>query len=1030
MNFTGFNVSFANRLLAGFSLSLVLVFGVGYISYKSISELNADNKKVMNTYEVIQKIKALEQQLIDVETGMRGYVITGNSDFLDLYKKAIERIPFHIDELQELTSDNSIQQRNIAGLRPIIIDKLQDFEMKVALRAEKGFESAQASVATGNGKRLMDKIRAQLKVMVDEEEGLLKIRLDRTQKSLEQTQQVIIGGTLLILLIVVVLILYIRTTFEKQKVAEAKLQIQNQNLEELSLENKRRNWLLSGAGELNQTLRVEGSIMELSNNIISFFANYLNLPIGALYLVGDREKHLYLSGSYAFKHRKRSESSIAFGEGLVGQAALENKSIIFTNVPDDYIHINSGLGESRPKNIAVYPLAIGKEVKGVIELGSATDFTKDQLEFIEFVIESAAIALNAAQARIRTAELLEETQQQAEELEQQQEELRQTNEELASQTQLLQASEEELRVQQEELKQTNVELEEKAQELEEKNDAIEQARQDVMLKAQELEQTSKYKSEFLANMSHELRTPLNSVLILAKLMMENKDSNLTDKQVEYAQVIHKSGNDLLNLINDILDLSKIEAGKIDFNIEPVSIDAIKNDIVNIFKETANQKKINFELNVKEDVPSMLVTDKMRVEQVLKNLLSNAFKFTAAGGSVQMNVFRANTKLSSISFYDKVDAVGFEVIDSGIGIPAEKQALIFEAFQQADGSTSRRYGGTGLGLSISKELVHRLGGEIHLKSEDGKGSVFTIYLPVNVSAAESKVLGAPAEQMVQALRQPTKENIHIDQERTKKVVLLHPDAKKAASIVSEIEEQEPLVKVVPVASTKEALKVLANASPQLLIVNLELTELDVLEWIAKTKTNKKWQNLNIIAHTTKGLSAAEDEQLKRMQIAAVMHSLKAADRLVEELHLLERQGKTEVVLNPDYQPVLDDVLKDRHVLLVDDDMRNIFALSNVLELNQMKVLTAGDGREAISILKQNPQIEIVLMDMMMPEMDGYEAMTEIRKVNKYKNLPMLALTAKAMQGDREKCIEAGASDYISKPVNIDQLLSLMKVWLYK
>lgn len=1030
MNFTDFKVSFANRLLAGFSLSLVLVFGVGYSSYRSITELNADNKLVGHTYEVIQKIDDLEQQLVDVETGMRGYVITGNQQFLDLYKVAIGAIPSHIDRLQQLTIDNANQQASISLLRPITMEKLEDFENKVSLRTEKGFESAQASVATGNGKRLMDKIRARLKVMITEENRLLQIRLVRTQISLEQTQRTILGGTLLILLIVVVLILYIRTTFEKQKIAEAKLQVQNQDLEELSLENKKRNWLLSGAGELNQTLRIESSIMEMSNNIVSFFANYLQLPIGALYLVADREKQLYLAGSYAFKHRKRSENSIALGEGLVGQAALENKSIIFTNVPDDYIHINSGLGESIPKNIAVYPLAIGKEVKGVIELGSTSNFSKDQLEFIEFVLENTAIALNAAQARIRTAELLEETQQQAEELEQQQEELRQTNEELASQTQLLQASEEELRVQQEELKQTNVELEEKAQELEEKNDAIEQARQDVMLKAQELEQTSKYKSEFLANMSHELRTPLNSVLILAKLMMENKESNLTDKQVEYAQVIHKSGNDLLNLINDILDLSKIEAGKIDFNIEPVNIEAIKNDILNLFKETANQKKINFELSVKEDVPALLVTDKMRVEQVLKNLLSNAFKFTAAGGTVQMNIFKANTKLSSVSFYDKVDAVGFEIIDSGIGIPAEKQALIFEAFQQADGSTSRRYGGTGLGLSISKELVHRLGGEIHLKSEEGKGSVFTIYLPVNVSAAESKVVEAPEKQLIQELRKPAKASIHIEQERSKKVVLLHPDLKKAATLVAEIEDQEPNVKVVPLATAKEALKVLAESSPQLVIINLELTDVDALEWIAKTKANKKWQNLSIIAYTAKGVSAAEDEQLKRMQIATVMHSPKAADRLVEELHLLERQGKTEVVLNPDYQPVLDDVLKDRHVLLVDDDMRNIFAVSNVLELNQMKVLTAGDGREAISILKQNPQIEMVLMDMMMPEMDGYEAMAEIRKITKYKNLPMLALTAKAMQGDREKCIEAGASDYISKPVNIDQLLSLMKVWLYK
>ncbi len=1018
-------ISFANRLFAGFTLSIVLVVGVGYISYQSIEELTLDSDKVVFTYEVIQKIEAIEQSVVYAEAGARGYFVTGKEEFLDVYYESLSKINQQIEDLTVVTKSNEIIQQNIEILRPIVAAKTKDLQFKVDMRTNEGFEKVRDLIALGGGKQLMDSFRKQIKVLIAEENKLLKIRSEKTQHTIKQTEQILVVGILLILIIVIALVLYIRGTFDKQRAAELLLKENNQQLLDLSAENEKRNWVLTGAGELNETLRKGGNILDMSNGIVSFFAHYLKLQIGALYLVSDKGQQLNLAGSYAFKHRKRSETAIAFGEGLVGQAAIENKAIVFTDVPENYIQINSGLGEATPRNIAVFPLAIGNDVKGVIELGSAMDFTITQLEFVEFVLENIAIAIGAAQSSIRTAELLEETQQQTEELEQQQEELRQTNEELANQTQLLQASEEELRVQQEELKQTNVELEEKAQELEEKNDAIELARQEVMAKAHELEQTSKYKSEFLANMSHELRTPLNSVLILAKLMMENKESNLTDKQVEYAQVIHKSGNDLLNLINDILDLSKIEAGKIDFNIETVSIASIKSDISNLFKETANQKKISFELMVKDGLPATIVTDKMRLEQILKNLLSNAFKFTANGGAVQLNIFPADIKLKKRSHYSATQIIGFEVVDSGIGIPAEKQALIFEAFQQADGSTSRRYGGTGLGLSISKELVHRLGGEIHLNSVDKKGSTFTIYLPTAIDEIENDNLISTS---------PVVENISNAaiqrQERTKEVVLLHSDAKKAELLLQEIEEEAEDIRVIHVLDTKAALKALANVSPPVLITALELKEVDALDWIAKIKANKNLQDLAVIAYTAKTLTEQEDEQLKKMQVITVVKSSQSAKRIVEEIYLLQQHGKAEVVLKPDYQPVLDDVLRDRCVLLVDDDMRNIFALSNVLELNQMKVLTAGDGREAISVLKQNSNIEMVLMDMMMPEMDGYEAMTEIRKANKYKNLPILALTAKAMQGDREKCIEAGASDYISKPVNVDQLLSLMKVWLYK
>lgn len=1018
MDLSAPRISFSARLLLGFSLSIILVISVGVVSYRSIITVNEDTKWVTHTYKVIQELDGLTQLATDAETNARGFMISAEDKYEQEYMKYIEQLLQKMEEVQRLTIDNKQQQQRMAKISQLIQQKKDDMDMKIGLRRDKGFVRLNEEVLKGKGKKLMDEIRAECKQMIEEEERLLKIRTDKTAEGVIKTQWTIIIGILVILSVVIALITYIRRTFALQQAAEQAIQEKNANLAILSAENEKRNRLLTGASDLSTLLRVEQNIRAFSDAILAFIADHLHIQIGALYLVDEERKELYLAGSYAYQFRKNSDSRLSLGEGLVGQAALENKAIVFTDVPKDYIRIQSGLGEMVPANIAVFPLSIGKQVIGVMELGAVAPLNEEAISFLEFTCETIAIAIHAALSRIQTAELLMRTQEQAEELEQQQEELKQTNEELSAQTQLLQASEEELRVQQEELKQTNVELEEKAQELEEKNDAIEQARQEVMLQAKELEQTSRYKSEFLANMSHELRTPLNSILILAKLMEENKEKNLFPKQVEYAQVIHKSGNDLLNLINDILDLSKIEAGKVEFKLEDVDLKNIKTNMENLFEGVANQKQIEFSVQLK-DVPEGIQTDSMRLEQVLKNLLSNAFKFTAQSGKVQLIVSPAQRHQHHLQHSS---VLCFEVIDSGIGIPAEKQALIFEAFQQADGSTSRRYGGTGLGLSISKELVHRLGGEIQLRSEEGKGSTFSIFLPAGAAILQSAA-SSSVEKKSPAKKVAAKE-------RSKKIVFLHAEHEDMMQLAREMESQDADLQILHATKTKDALALLAEQKEQRMIIDLGLSDADVLEWLAQLNGDEHWDQLALLAYTRDALTERDDEQLKRLGIPVVMESPQAAKRLLDELNLLQRKAKAEVKVSADYQPVLDDVLRDKYVLLVDDDMRNIFALSNVLELNQMKVLTAGDGREAIEKLKLNPQIDIVLMDMMMPEMDGYEAMQEIRKSPKFKNLPMLALTAKAMQGDREKCIEAGASDYISKPVNVDQLLSLMKVWLYQ
>jgi CheY-like chemotaxis protein len=837
----------------------------------------------------------------------------------------------------------------------------------------------------------------------------------------------------------------------------------------------------------------------------------------------------------------------------------------------DYIKINSGLGSTAPRNIIIYPFLYENNLKGVIEIGSAKEITEMEKQFLETGVESIGIAIHTAESRTQLKELLEETQRQAEELESQQEELRQINEELQEKTQMLEHSEAELKAQQEELQQTNEELEEKASLLEEQKEKLELAKIEVENKARELEVTSKYKSEFLANMSHELRTPLNSILILSQLLEENKYGKLSEKDVEFAKNINNSGTDLLNLINEILDLSKVESGKIDLDINEVSVGNIVDNLESMFKEIAKSKRIDFRIHYsKEKFKVPLLSDKQRLEQILRNLLSNAFKFTEKGGKIDLDVslttpqpFIKNPKLRKLK-----ELVAFTVKDTGIGISHDKQGIIFNAFQQADGTTKRKYGGTGLGLSISRELAFALGGEIYVKSEPGKGSEFTLYLPpkfdesivvpgekgVEVTFSNNKKTedeeipaSSYSQQVIPDDRYITESTdktiliieddvelckilLSLSREKGYKVILAHqgntglslarhhrPDAiildlklpvmdgsdvlkqlkndpalrhipvqiisgydkrkesleqgafsflkkpldkEKTLSLFDKIEDfiNRKMKKLLVVEDNKEqnsairelignndvksfaaytgneAYKMLEKEIYDCIIVDLGLPDMSGFELLEKIKENYALNKIPIIVYTGRDLNKDEAQKLNKLANTVVLKTTNSKERLLDETTLFLH--RVESKLPKEKQQIIrklhrtDEVLKNKKVLIVDDDVRNTYSLTNVLEEEEMKYITAENGKVALEMLAEHDDIDIILMDVMMPEMDGFEATREIRKSSRFGKLPIIGLTAKAMKGDREKCLESGMSDYISKPVNVEQLLSLMRVWLYK
>lgn len=820
------------------------------------------------------------------------------------------------------------------------------------------------------------------------------------------------------------------------------LDIQIQKEQELT-------WAKSNIANITTSLTGTNDIESLAKTFLSEIVPLVGASHAVFFAKESTEEDMEpvyrMLGSYALKERKHLTNTFKPGEGLIGQAVIEKSPIILTEVPENYISIKSGIGEAAPLNVYVLPIQYEGDVKAVLEVASFKAFTPIEQSFLEDLMEDLGIILESVMGRIQLAKLLEEsqalmeeTQAQSEELQSQQEELRATNEELEEQTMALKQSEERLQMQQEELEEINANLEEKTKSLEEqnkqferKNKEVEAAKMELEEKAEQLALSSKYKSEFLANMSHELRTPLNSLLILSKLLTDNKEGNLSEKQKDFARTIYSSGNDLLTMINDILDLAKIESGKVEVYPSNIEIKNIIDFVEATFSSMAEVKGLGFRVNVHENVPKTIYSDEIRIQQVLKNLLSNAFKFTEKG-EVVLDISIDPNEITQ-------PAIIFSVQDTGIGIAKEKQELIFEAFQQADGTTSRKFGGTGLGLSIAKESAALLGGEIKVSSVVGKGTTFTFTISSStnqvkdstilneVAATNEKVLQKPSNnERKSETNHPIEENSHI-----KRVLIVDDDKNQRNSIMELIGDMDLIFKAVSTGT--EAIEELKVNSFDCMILDLGLSDTSGFDLLKHIKQEDETSDVKVIVYTGRALTSKEELDLNKYAHTIIIKDEQSPFRLKEELSLFLKESTSEIIditnLTTDSENDFE-ILKGKKVLVVDDDIRNVFALSSILEQFGMNITFAENGVESLEVLNNNPNMDIVLMDIMMPEMDGYEAMRQIRSNRQFINLPIIALTAKAMKDDREKCLEAGASDYIVKPIDSEQLISLIKVWLYQ
>lgn len=970
-------LNIGTKIGVAFGISFAIISTIGIIAYQSTVNLVENIRWQTHAYRVLGELKDLMSQLQSVESAQRGYILTGERRYLEPYYIAIPAINQNIKNLRSLTKDNTNQQLSINSLEPLISQRIDIIQDTIALREKQGLEPARQLVLGDKGKNLMNTIRRIAVEVETQEKRLLDMRSRKTQMATQQANNTIAFGIPFTFLLLSLIGIYLNRNISKPlqdiakkttKLADGDLSVSviegkrqdeigvlvqafNQmvtSLREKTQSNDEQTWLKSNLAKFTQMLQGMRNLQTVAKAILSELTPLVGAQQGVFYLMDmtNNLPILKLIGSYAYQERRNLSNRFQLGEGLVGQCALEKQKILLTDVPSDYIYITSGLGAAKPFNIIVFPIIFENQVTAVIELASFQKFTEIHLTLIDHFSEAIGIVLNAIASNIRTEELLQQSQALATILQNQQDELQQTNQRLEQQTANLYNSEELLKKQQrelkysnEELQQLNAELEKKAellelqkQKVEEKNYELEEARKSLEIQASELALSSKYKSEFLANMSHELRTPLNSLLILAKLLTDNSDGNLTSKQVEYSNTIYSAGNDLLSLINDILDLAKIESGTMSLELYPLLFSELKINLQRNFELVAKNKGLKFVLEFSPTLPQSFETDAKRLQQVLKNLLANAFKFTEKG-EVRLTINLANQgwNIYSESLNQANAVIAFSVSDTGVGIAPSKQKIIFEAFQQVDGSTSRKYGGTGLGLSISREIARLLGGEITLKSRLGEGSTFTLYIPLICNLDELNFA--------------------------------------VASTTQEISK-----KITP----NTQLNILIDSPPN------EQT----------------------------GVGSGVD---LNVETSLFLHRIQSLPPVINQ--------QIPAILQPS-----DTILIDKKLLIIDDDVRNIFAITSLLEGYQMQVLYAENGIEGIEVLQNNPDINIVLMDVMMPEMDGYETTKRIRQQSQFQSLPIIALTAKAMQGDREKCIQAGMSDYITKPVDSEQLLSLLRILL--
>lgn len=1089
---------------------------------------------------------SVKNRLLTAEANVRGFAITGSRAFETNFLQASDDIWKDVEALQKLVKDSKMQSARVDSLSDLLETRVHLMTQQYEILKTGKYSTDTIQRIVLQGKEASSKIDFSFRRIENVEEGLLAEREQLASASSIRAKQYIVIGSSLFFMVILLLYYFIRKTYLAQRASEQAMQMANNKLEQLGLEDQEKNWILNAAMEVSSAVRGEPTLAQLSERLLGKLAELTESQVSAMYLVTRSGNALERSAIYGVSAPDAAPSFIPFREGILGQFAADKGNIKRLDVAEGYLQVRTATGSSAPGLVLMKNIRFDGTTAGVIEIGYLKDPGAKVIKLLDMISDNVAVAIMAARARETTNELLEKTQLQAEELESQQEELRVTNEELTRQTALLQVSEEELRVQQEELKQINTELEEKAFMLEEQKNTIEEARDQVQIKADELERSGRFKSEFLANMSHELRTPLNSILILSRILGENKGARLNEEEERYASVIYNSGNDLLTLINDILDLAKVEAGKIELVYENISTESVLTEIKSTFQKVAENKGLALQVEKTVSCPATLFTDHTRLLQILRNLISNAVKFTSAPGKVSLRISQEQGQLH------------FEVADTGIGIPLDKQASIFEAFQQADGSTSRKYGGTGLGLSISRELASLFNGSIFLKSVPGEGSVFTLKIPFLTEAdgqtavvadepsaepakpqsRESKpqasengksgrllliedddvfaadmaakaqasgftvqiatngrealdMIGTfnptaiildmhlpdiPGEAVLRELKSDTRTRVipvhtvssgeYFNEEMLKngaigfmqkpvdersaqqiftalklegkdlglqRILLIEDDAYQSQYLGDFLVSNN--IFVLYAYSAAEALSILETDAVDGIILDVRLADMNGLDLLDKIKENAQWNELPVVVNTAEDLTQADLARVMKYAHPVVIKTKKSNERLLDEVRLFlkkiqpkthEPEASKESFSNAVVNAA--QLFTGKKLLLADDDMRNIFALSAVLEDAGFSIEIATNGKEAIHKLEDNPDIELILMDVMMPEMDGIEATRRIRQVPGWASIPIIAVTAKAMQGDREQCLEAGANDYISKPVDVDKLLSLIKVWL--
>lgn len=1118
-------------------LVAVLAFFVisGVVAYFNIQVLRDNNLRIRHSHDVIVALDALFLTTQDAETGQRGYLLTGNDRYLSPYEEAAATVASRIDALAVLIQDNPTQQANLAQVERHVEAKLAELRDTVDLRRTRGSAAALAVVQTDRGKAEMDAVRAGLEAMRQEE---VRLRLGRVAAVDRAYGTALFSGiisALLGLTLTVAVFVLIRRNNEARA---------------------RQQWLQSGQLGLSAAMVGDQTVEDLSESILGFLANYLGFQAAALFK--GEGGYFSRASVYGVPSDATIPARFTAKEGLLGQAVAQGRTVLVHDIPDGYLTIGSALGRDNPRHLVIFPTRADEVVNAVIELGFLHPVEERVLELLDQVSASVGIALRSARYRSQLQAALEETQRQAEELQVQSEELRVSNEELEEQGRALKETQVRLEQQQVELEQTNSQLAEQAQTLETQRDELERTAQTVQLKARELEQASQYKSDFLANMSHELRTPLNSLLILSKLLADNANGNLSDEQIKYARTIQSSGNDLLTLINDILDLSKIEAGHIQMQPQNVALQSLANDVRQLFQPVAEERKLQFDIRIGADCPEDMETDRQRLVQILKNLLSNAFKFTERG-SVRLDVARAGQ-----------DSLAFSVTDTGIGIAPDQQKAIFDAFRQADGTISRRYGGTGLGLSISRELARLLGGAITLQSQPGSGSTFTVTVPIAYDPARVAARDEPhvAEGAVPASAPPAQsrpimpaKRIKDDRDalmRDRRLLLVIEDDDTFAEIVRDL-SREMNFQCVVASTAQEALELARKFKPSAVVLDVGLPDQSGLTVLDRLKRDDQTRHIPIhvisgadysqaalsmgavgylikpvareglaevlkalegklsqtmrrvlivedddvqrdavgkllasrdvqtvgvgtaaeclaalredtfdcvvldlslpdasgfsvletlsrdsehsfppvIVYTGRDLSPDDEQRLRRYSSSIIIKGAKSPERLLDEVSLFLHQVVSELPL--EHQKMIqkarnrDAMLEGRRILIVEDDVRNIYSLTSVLEPRGAIVQIARNGQEALDALEAVSQdnaapIDLVLMDVMMPVMDGLSATRRIRSDARWSKLPVIMLTAKAMPDDQERCIDAGANDYMAKPIDVDRLLSLVRVWM--